>query len=160
MRPLEPADAGRLGEAFERLSQESRRQRFLSAIKRLTREQLDYLANPDLEDHLALGIEVRYDDDREPQGIGVARCVRERPGAGTAEVAVAVADDWQRRGVGTLLLIHLARWARSKGVAYLKAQMFADNRAAERLMPKLGPIVHRRVLSRGVIELTSDITAE
>ena len=101
-----------------------------------------------------------FDDDRPALGIGVVRCVRERPGAGTAEVAAAVADDWQARGVGTLLLSHLKSWARTKRIAYFKAQMFADNRAAEALMRKLGPIVQRQVLSRGVIELTADITED
>lgn len=157
IRPLEPPDAVRLAEAFERLSPESRRQRFLTAIKRLTREQLAYLSSPDLEDHLALGIEVRFDDGRPPLGVGVARCVRESPGAESAEVAAAVADDWQGRGVGTLLLEHLRRWARAKGIRVLTAAMLADNRAAERLMRKQGPVLHSRTISRGVLELTCDI---
>lgn len=158
IRPLEPSDAEHLADGLEKLSPESRRQRFLTAIKRLTSRQLEYLTSPDLENHLALGIAVLHDGGRPAQGIGVVRCVRERPGAGTAEVAAAVADDWHRRGVGTLLLTHLRRWARKKRIAFFKASMFADNRAAERLMGKLGPIVQRRVLSRGVIELTADIT--
>ncbi|MBW2278586.1 MAG: hypothetical protein JRF63_13925, partial [Deltaproteobacteria bacterium] len=51
IRPLEPADADHLADGLERLSPESRRQRFLTAIKRLTTEQLAYLTSPDLEDH-------------------------------------------------------------------------------------------------------------
>ncbi|MBW2277428.1 MAG: GNAT family N-acetyltransferase, partial [Deltaproteobacteria bacterium] len=149
-----------LADGLERLSPESRRQRFLTAIKRLTTEPLAYLTSPDLEDHLALGIAAQFDDDRPALGIGVVRCVRERPGAETAEVAAAVADDWQGRGVGTLLLSHLARWARAKGIRSFKAAMLADNRAAELLMRTIGPIVNRRTVSRGVIELTADISGD
>lgn len=158
IRPLEPSDAGRLAEGLERLSPASRRQRFLTAIERLTRAQLAYLTSPDLENHLALGIEVLPADGSEPLGIGVARCAREKPGDETAEVAAAVADAWQGRGVGTLLLTHLARWARVKGIGRFQASMLADNRAAERLMLKLGPVAGRRFLSQGVIEIVSDIS--
>ena len=159
IRPLEPADAGRLAEGLERLSRASRRQRFLTAVERLTKAQLAYLTSPDLENHLALGVEVLPADGSAPLGIGVARCVREVLGDEVAEVAAAVADEWQGRGVGTLLLTHLTRWARAKGIRRFQASMLADNRAAERLMLKLGPVESRRALSPGVIEIVCDISA-
>jgi acetyltransferase len=151
LRPLEPGDAGRLADALSRLSPESRRQRFLTAVERLTPQQLAYLTNPDLEDHLALGIETIPDDGSAPVGIGVARCVRLE--GDLAEVAVAVADEWQGRGVGTLLFHHLALWARSKGIRRWLGAILADNKVALELMDKVGAVERRRTVSPGVVEV-------
>jgi GNAT superfamily N-acetyltransferase len=67
--------------------------------------------------------------DGEP--VGIARLVRD---GAEAEVAVAVGDDWQRRGVGTVLADRLSADARAAGIARLRATMHADNRASLALM--------------------------
>jgi GNAT superfamily N-acetyltransferase len=157
IRPLGPRDAEHLTDGFERLSHRSRRRRFLTAIQHLTRKQLDYLTNPDLESHLALGAALVGSDDDQAQGIGVARCVRLDRADDLAEVAAAVADEWQGRGVGKLLLQHLARWARRKGVGRWQATMLVDNPAALRLMTGLGPIVSRLSVGAGAIEVVCEL---
>ena len=70
--------------------------------------------------------------------IGVARFVRTDPGSPAAEVAVAVVDDWQGRGLGTLLLDRLAARAREEGIERFTATVLADNRAVIELMERLG----------------------
>ncbi len=71
------------------------------------------------------------------EGVGVARFVRlDDPEA--AEVAVAVADDWQGRGVGTVLLSRLADRARALGVRRFRASLMADNRRMRELLETWG----------------------
>ena len=72
--------------------------------------------------------------------MGVARFVRPSADAGTAEVAVAVADPWQGRGVGTALLHRLTERAREEGVERFSAEVLADNRPMLELIHELGEV--------------------
>ena len=69
--------------------------------------------------------------------IGVARYVRLPDDPEAAEVAVVVADHWQGRGLGTLLVDELAPRARARGVRRFTATMASDNAPAHRLFEKL-----------------------
>jgi GNAT superfamily N-acetyltransferase len=68
----------------------------------------------------------------------VARFVRSPEDAGTAEVAVAVADSWQGRGVATALLDRLAERARAEGVRRFSADILAENRPMLELIGEIG----------------------
>ncbi len=65
--------------------------------------------------------------------VGVARYVRLEHDPASAEVAIAITDDWQRVGVGPLLLNRLIAHARSAGVDSLVAVRLGENRAAASL---------------------------
>src|SRR3954468_16659986 len=97
LRPIEPGDRRALAEGFERLSPESRYRRFFSPVSRLSDRQLDFLTRVDHRDHEAL----LAIDEASGQLVGVARFVRTGPGE--AEPAMVVGDDWQGRGVATVL---------------------------------------------------------
>lgn len=133
IRPIRPADRPLLSDAFERLSPESRYRRFLTPVKRLTAGQLAYFTEVDHSDHEALVALA-------PTGelIGVARYIRlaERPEA--AEVAVAVVDDWQARGVATELLGRLVSRAREEGIGRFTATCLAENHDVIELLEQLG----------------------
>ncbi|MCI3928854.1 bifunctional acetate--CoA ligase family protein/GNAT family N-acetyltransferase [Streptomyces sp. AN091965] len=60
------------------------------------------------------------------------------PGQVTAEIALAVADDWHHRGVGTLLLEHLVSAARADGVTAFTADALADNHEVLKVFADLG----------------------
>ena len=61
-----------------------------------------------------------------------------RVGSAVAEPAIAVADDWQRRGVGSRLLDELADRAREEGIREFAASVLADNSAAIAVLSQLG----------------------
>jgi GNAT superfamily N-acetyltransferase len=135
IRPLGPADKRGLAAGFERLSELSRYRRFLSPTAHLTDRQLAYLTDIDHRDHEAL---VAVDPDTR-DGLGVARYVRSNARSDEAEAAVAVADDWQRRGLGTALLRHLAARARDEGIVRFTALISADNAPMRHMLDSLGP---------------------
>jgi len=72
---------------------------------------------------------------------------------GVAEVALAVADRLQGRGVGTLLLEHLASRARREGITAFRADVLPDNHRMLQVFADLG-LRPRQRLDRGVVELT------
>src|SRR5690349_13204272 len=99
VRPFAGGDVDALKETFDAMSERSRYQRFLAAKPRLTQDDLRRLAAVDHEDHEAL-IAL---DPASGRAIGDAHLVRDRNDRRVADVAVAVADEWQSRSLGTRL---------------------------------------------------------
>jgi len=132
IRPIGAGDRDALAGVFERLSPDSRYDRFFGPTPRLTDSQLTYLTDVDHHDHEALiAVEPGTGD-----GIGVARYVR--TGDEVAEPAVAVADDWQGRGLAVVLLDELTDRAREEGISTFVAPVLARNRAAVAVLRRLG----------------------
>jgi len=76
---------------------------------------------------------------------------------GVAEVALAVADDDQRRGIGTRMLEQLAAIAADRGIHRFDAQVLATNRAMLRVVEHAGFAVRRRSVY-GEVMVSLDIT--
>src|SRR6185503_7837813 len=98
LRLLRPTDKELLRAGFERLSHESRYARFFTPKTTLSDEELRYLTDVDHENHLAIG--AASERDRTLTGLGVARFIRFADRPETAEAAIAVADEVQRKGLG------------------------------------------------------------
>ena len=143
-----PADAPVLAEGFAQLSTESRRLRFLTAKPTLSARELRYLTEVDGHDHEALGAV----DPVTHRGVAVARFVRDDGDRTRAEAAITVADDWQRRGVGKLLLERLADRARAEGITRFVALVSGENRGMQALVKHLGGPVHIAPLAGGTYE--------
>jgi RimJ/RimL family protein N-acetyltransferase len=142
IRPIKPEDAPALEAGFERLSAQSRYQRFLSPMASLNQRALHYLTDVDHHDHEALvAIEPQTRD-----GVGVARYVRDPQHPERAEAAVTVVDDMQGRGLGTLLLELLEARAREEGIDAFYALVLATNHEMLDVLRRLGPM---REISRG-----------
>jgi acetyltransferase len=132
VRPLVADDAPLLIEAFEGLSARSRISRFLTGIDRLSPAQVEYLTNVDQWDHIAIGATV----DGVP--VAVARCVREAPGSVTAELAITVVDDWQQKGVGSLMVQLIATVAAEAGIERFSFATLATNVAVVHMLEAAG----------------------
>ena len=152
IRPVRPEDRTALQAGFDRLSERSRYRRFLSPHSRLTDSELRYLTEVDHHDHEAL-VAI---DPATGEGIGIARYIRSRVDEHVAELAVAVADDWQRHGVGSELAAALADRAHDEGVTAFTASLFTDNTLMLSVIRHLGAVRDVRT-EQGVIELTVDL---
>jgi RimJ/RimL family protein N-acetyltransferase len=157
IRPIRPDDKPLLENGLRALSRTSVQRRFLSPKTKFSRAELRYLTEVDGWNHVALVAE----SPREPvrRLIGVGRYVRLRDDHEAAEAAIVVADDWQRRGVGSLLADQLGRRARMRGVRRFTATMSSENTAAQRLFARLHGHLERRHAGAGVDELTLDLAA-
>jgi len=139
VRRVTPQDAPPLAEAFARLSEESRRLRFLTPKPKLSPSELRYLTEVDGHNHEALIVI----DPSTGDGVGIGRWVRDPDDGSRAEIAVTVADEWQGRGIGTLLVDRLTDRARQEGVATFTALVAADNLSMQRLLARLEAPVHQ-----------------
>jgi len=148
IRQGRPSDDDLLMRGFERLSPRSRYRRFLVPRPHLDEKTVRYLTAVDHNDHEAM-IPL---DERCEEGLGVARYVRDPDRPDTAEVAVTVIDDWQGRGLGTLLLEVISARARQEGIDKFTTLMLAENQEMRDLLEELGPV---RVIDRalGTVEV-------
>jgi RimJ/RimL family protein N-acetyltransferase len=140
IRPVRPADDGLLADGFTRLSDRSRRMRFLGPKEALSAAELRYFTDVDHRDHEALGAL----DHARGGGVGIARYVRDGDDPRTAKIAVTVIDGWQGRGLGTELLARLSERARQEGIGRFTAAVSADNAAMAGLLRNFGGDLVRR----------------
>lgn len=139
IRLLVPEDKALLAAGFAKLSAESRYARFLSTKTALDDHELRYLTEIDQRDHFALGA-IREDGDGhgEPIGLGIARFIR-LPDGTSAEAAIAVADEAQRKGLGRILMLRLCAAAAERGIEHFRAEVLGSNTAAMALLTEISP---------------------
>ena len=125
IRAIRPDDKQRLLEHFARLSPRSIYQRFFGFKRSLNDQDLRNFTELDFLDNVGLAATIGVGDDE--RLIGVGRYMRSG-GRDSAEVAFAVLDDYQGRGVGTLLLKHLASVARQTSIKKFIAYVMGSNR--------------------------------
>ena len=157
IRPIRPEDKGMLSDGLRRLSPESAQRRFLTPKRTFSRAELRYLTEVDGRDHVALVAEYPCYPVR--RLIAVARFVRLEDDPDAAEVAVTVADEWQGRGLGSVLGEHLSHLARNRGIRRFTATMSSENPPAHRLMAKLTKHLEQHHVGSGVDELSLDLAA-
>jgi RimJ/RimL family protein N-acetyltransferase len=123
VRPIEPTDKPLLRAAFERLSEQSRQRRFMGPAEELTEEDLIYLTEVDHRRHEAVvGLHPESGEI-----LGVARWFRKPGQREVAELAVAVVDEWQGRGIGSALVAAINERARDEGILRYHAIVSTDN---------------------------------
>jgi GNAT superfamily N-acetyltransferase len=157
VRPIRADDKRMLEDGLRHLSDESVQRRFLTLKRKFSRSELRYLTEVNGRDHVALVAE--YPGEPVRRLIAVARFVRLADDPTAAEAAIVVADDWQRRGVGSQLAEQLADEARRLGIRRFTATMASDNVAAHRLMRRLTNHLERHESGHGVSELVLDLAA-
>ncbi len=136
---LLPSDREALRAAYERLSTESKMRRFLAPVLHLSDAMLVHLVDHvDGVDHVARVLFV-LDENQVGVPAGLGRMIRYADDPHAVDVAVTVADEFQRRGVATALLQDLTRH-RPPGVDRLVTEVAADNAAPLALLRRLGPL--------------------
>ena len=124
VRPIGPGDADMVQAFVGGLSGNSRYFRFFQSLKRLPPGMLDRFTSIDHRTHMALvGVALV---EGQQSIVAEARYAVNGDGV-TAEIAVVVADAWQRRGIATGLLGLLERIAAANGVTRLTGETFAVN---------------------------------
>lgn len=126
LSPLTADDRELLEDGLEHLSIESRFTRFGQGLSHLTESELEYLTNVDQRTHVAWGASI----GGESAGVGRYVCLK---GVNGAEVAVTVLDEFQGRGLGTLLFQALTAIARSDGIGEFRFEFVPGNAAVERM---------------------------
>src|SRR3954464_6764398 len=120
-----------------RFSERTRYLRYFSPYPRIPARDLERFVNVDHRDReafvVAHGAEL----------IAVGRYERLGPQAPDAEVAFVVEDAYQGRGIGSVLLEHLAAAAREHGILRFVAEVLPQNRTMLRVFADAGFTVHR-----------------
>ena len=125
LRPLGPADEGRLISFFNSHTGETIRQRYGYQISEMTPERARRLVGVDQLRDVALGVFERAPDGEEVLH-AVGRYLLDATGK-TAEAAFVVRESKRRLGICTVLLRALLHVARSRGMSFLGAQVQSDN---------------------------------
>jgi GNAT superfamily N-acetyltransferase len=151
IRSLAAGDEAAVASWFAGLAGETRYARFFAFLKQLDRRTQSELARVDHFDHEAIAAVT-------PDGatVGIARYIRIGKSR-SAEVAVAVADDWQGRGIAGMLLERVATSARAVGIEQFIAICLATSHTVIRLLSRLGPTAVGPS-DAGLVELRIDLT--
>jgi ribosomal protein S18 acetylase RimI-like enzyme len=156
VRPIEPADEPLLHEAVAAMSERTIYFRFFSPLKRLPDAMAHRLAVVDYKDRFAIVATTHRPNGKE-RILGVARYDRVA-GTDVAEVAEAVVDEFQHRGMGRALLTILSKVARDHGIKTFTLIVLPENQHMLGMLRKMGWI-HQAKLSGGVYEITFDLPA-
>lgn len=148
VRPLLPTDRDMYIDALARLSPQSRRLRFFTPAPP-SDKLIDYLLAIDYINHFAW---VVLDGDQLHPGVAVGRFIRDRDDLRRAEVAFAVVDAQQGRGLATVLLGALGVAADASGIETFTAEVLEDNAPMRHVFDKAGARWHRA--DRGVVGAT------
>lgn len=134
IRPIEDADGPLERNFIERLSPESREYRFLGQVT-ISDDLVRRMTQIDFDRDLAL-VAIRTDDTGSEE-IGVSRfCLADDNQS--CECAVVVSDEWQGKGLGTVLMAHLIDIARRRGIKRMVSIDLATNVAMRNLAHSLG----------------------
>ena len=139
VRPIRPEDA-EIEQNFVRdMSPESKYFRFMQSMEQLSPLMLARFTQIDYDREMAL-IAVTGEGTAAARSIGVVRYVS-NPDRQSCEFALAVADDWQKQGIGRQLMQRLMSIARDRGIEIMEGEVLANNTKMLHLCERLGFLV-------------------
>ncbi len=157
IRAIRPTDKCYLQDLFLHLGNLSRYYRFLGAKRELTSTDLGYFTELDFVKHIGLIAFIVENGVRMTAGVGRYVIIEDAPEGPVAEFALAVEDQYQGLGIGTLLLRHLIHLARTKGVAKFVALAFRENKKMLDVAEHLNIPVEEHFDKYGVVQLAMNI---
>jgi len=140
IRPARPDDFDAVRDMHAKMSPENLYLRFFSVSRIAAEGEARRVCREPAPDHGALLAVL------EGQVVGCGSYEVADDGSRSAEVAMAVADDMHRRGVGTLLLEHLVSLARGQGVRTFVAETLTENTLMMQVFADAGLGVHRALM--------------
>ena len=152
LRPVLPGDSERTSDDSIEFSSETLYRRF-QTTRTPTDSMMTYLFEVDYKHHF---VWVMTDGEDGPV-VADARFVRDETDPTLAEVAFIVGDDYQGRGVGSLLMAALAVAARGDGIRRFSARVLSDNLAMRKILDRFGAQWQREDL--GVVTTVIDVPA-
>ncbi|MBN2028147.1 MAG: GNAT family N-acetyltransferase [Actinobacteria bacterium] len=144
LRPVKISDEPLLKDFFYALSDESNYRRFFTMRQYMPHEVLQKFVAIDYTKQMVILAVVREDEREQVVGVGQYAVLGETH---TAEVAVAVRDEYQQKGVGTELLAYLALIAKREGLHGFSADYFAHNEPINHLVAKSGLKLSKQISS-------------
>jgi GNAT superfamily N-acetyltransferase len=156
IRGIRPDDGDSLRKQFVHLSPESVRLRFHGLRRSPSESEIMYLTEIDFVEHVALVATVAT---RPEQLVGVGRYIvcAHGPRHDRAEIAFLVLDEYQGKGIGSLLLQHLAIIGRTQGIREFQADVLGDNYRMLKVFERSGFALTRSA-DLGVVRLLLTIT--
>jgi acetyltransferase len=153
LRPVDATDAPAMRAFVEAMSATSRRYRFHAGVQRCSEAFAQALCRTDGSRTLVLVAVAPTADGGATRIVGEARCVTDADSddGSAAEFAIAIADDWQGRGLAARLLAELATRALPQGVRWLYGDVLEDNEPMQALMHKLGFVTGERAPEPGLV---------
>jgi acyl-CoA synthetase (NDP forming)/GNAT superfamily N-acetyltransferase len=146
LRQIRPDDAPAILDFHGRMSERTRYLRYFSPYPSIPERDLARFVNVDHRDREA------YVIVSGSRIMAVGRYERLGPGSPEAEVAFVVEDAYQGRGIGSVLLEHLAEAARDVGISRFVAEVLPENRGMLRVFSDFGYQV-QRTYADGVVHL-------
>jgi acyl-CoA hydrolase/GNAT superfamily N-acetyltransferase len=127
-RPIHPTDEPAMRDLFYKLSEQSKFYRFMGHLKRVPRSQIEDFVYIDHRSEVTI---VGVLKEAHGEDIIAVGSYYLDPKTNKAEVAFTVTDHWQRHGIGTFMLKHLARIARRTGISGFTAEVLAENKGMQ-----------------------------
>ena len=157
VRAIRASDKALLQQIMSDVSAESRYFRFFCAKKLLTNQELKYFTEIDFDNHIALIVSL---NDGSETAIAVGRYITQRQddGRDSAELALLVGEDYQRHGLGNILLDHLAQIAMTKGVSEFVCYIMPDNSKMINFLRHSKYPTNRLKHSASVISMSVDLS--
>jgi GNAT superfamily N-acetyltransferase len=153
IRPVALGDRAGLTRFYADLSPDSLEARFHGATPGIGDGTAGYFCGPDHEHREGLVAEATSTHGRVIVGHLCVEPIR----PGEAEMAIAVADGWQHRGLGRAMLTEAMAWARGHGITRLRASIRSSNGAMVGLVRAMGAPVSLSSGDAGVIDATIDL---
>ena len=156
LRPVKISDEELLKDFFYSLSDQSLYRRFISTRKDMPHERLQEMVVIDYTKELVILAVVEQNGKEVVVGVGQYGIQEYQH---WAEVAFAVRDDYQYKGIGQVLLSYLTQIAKRNGLLGFTAEVLVENKPMLHLFEKMGFNIEKRS-SAGVYELKMEFRGD
>ncbi len=156
IRPIRPDDEPLMKEMFYSFSEQTVYLRYHGILKSMPHNRLQVFCNIDYETEMTLVATIGTAGSEEVVAVG---CYMADPARHGAELAFAVRDDWQRKGLGTALFTRLVDIARAAGVRHFQADVLIANSGMLKIFHRCGLNI-KTTMNNGVVHVDMTLPIE